>query len=94
MNTTDGVAWSGYRFHDMDPIIFNNGFKMIWRNGDILFFIHCSSLHHIILKVFGFDQFIHMLDAAGIKCLIETGGSIAGSPTASQVQTYAWVYSW
>jgi len=67
--TSTGLTWSAYRFHDMDPIIFKNGFTILWRNGD-------------------------MLDAAGIKCLIQTGGKIVGTPTNSQVQTYAWFYTW
>lgn len=69
LNTTDGIAWSAYRFHDMDPVVFSNGFQILWRNGD-------------------------MLDAAGIKCLIQEGGKIVGNPTVSQVQTYGWVYTW
>jgi hypothetical protein len=69
LNTSDGVSWSAYRFHEMDPIVFTNGFQMLWRNGD-------------------------MLDPAGIKCLIKDGGRIVGTPTVSEVQTYAWVYTW
>jgi hypothetical protein len=28
--------WSAYRFHEMDPLRFNNGFRLVWRNGDVL----------------------------------------------------------
>jgi len=69
LNTTGGIQWSAYRFNDMDPIVFNDGFEILWRNGD-------------------------MLDPAGIKCLIQEGGNIVGSPSVSTVQTYAWVYTW
>ena len=31
-NTTE---WSGYRFHEMDPIVFTNGMRFQWRNGDV-----------------------------------------------------------
>lgn len=31
-NTTQ---WSGYRFHEMDPIVFTNGMRFQWRNGDV-----------------------------------------------------------
>lgn len=68
-NSTGGIAWSAYRFHEMDPIVFKNGFTILWRNGD-------------------------MLDKAGIKCLIETGGNVVGNPTNSTVYTYAWFYTW
>jgi hypothetical protein len=27
---------SAYRMHDMDPIFFTNGFRFVWRNGDVL----------------------------------------------------------
>ncbi|CAF1201746.1 unnamed protein product [Rotaria sordida] len=27
---------SAYRMHDMDPIFFTNGFRFVWRNGDLL----------------------------------------------------------
>eukprot|EP00939_MAST-03C_sp_MAST-3C-sp1_P005341 g5341.t1 len=30
-----GSRWSGYRFHEMDPIVFNNGMRFQWRNGDV-----------------------------------------------------------
>jgi len=63
------VNWSAYRFHEMDPLWFDDGFKFVWRNGDLL-------------------------DPAGIKCMMESGGSIAGSPTQSNVTAYAWVYTW
>lgn len=33
---SDGVTkWSGYRYHDMDPIVFQNGMRFQWRNGDV-----------------------------------------------------------
>jgi len=35
-NVNGGVTWSAYRFHIMDPLPFNNGFKFVWRNGDAL----------------------------------------------------------
>ena len=28
------AQWSGYRFHEMDPIVFNEGMRFQWRNGD------------------------------------------------------------
>lgn len=30
------VKWSAYRFHEMDPLLFDNGFKLLWRNGDLV----------------------------------------------------------
>ena len=35
--TQDGdvTRWSGYRFHEMDPIVFNDGMRFQWRNGDV-----------------------------------------------------------
>jgi hypothetical protein len=32
--------------------------------------------------------------ATGLKCFMESGGNIAGSPTASTVTSYGWVYTW
>jgi len=29
-----GVTFSAYRFHDMDPVRFADGFRFVWRNGD------------------------------------------------------------
>eukprot|EP00823_Brevimastigomonas_motovehiculus_P001068 TRINITY_DN115_c0_g1_i1.p1 TRINITY_DN115_c0_g1~~TRINITY_DN115_c0_g1_i1.p1 ORF type:complete len:426 (+),score=73.37 TRINITY_DN115_c0_g1_i1:173-1450(+) len=63
------IEWSAYRFHAMDPLRFNDGFKLMWRNGD-------------------------MMDAAGAKCFIQSGGKVVGSPTVSTVDSYAWVYVW
>jgi len=34
--TKKGVTWSAYRFHEMDPLPFTEGFKLVWRNGDVL----------------------------------------------------------
>jgi len=30
------VTWSAYRFHEMDPLPFRDGFKFVWRNGDVV----------------------------------------------------------
>ena len=29
------TEWSGYRFHEMDPLRFQDGFKLQWRCGDL-----------------------------------------------------------
>eukprot|EP01012_Entosiphon_sulcatum_P012645 TRINITY_DN1796_c0_g1_i1.p1 TRINITY_DN1796_c0_g1~~TRINITY_DN1796_c0_g1_i1.p1 ORF type:complete len:434 (-),score=26.86 TRINITY_DN1796_c0_g1_i1:9-1310(-) len=69
-NGTKGISWSAYRFHDMDPLRFNDGFRLVWRNGDAV------------------DP------KSGLKCFIESGGNVVGSPTASDVVAYSWVYVW
>lgn len=28
------LTWSAYRFHEMDPLPFSDGFRFVWRNGD------------------------------------------------------------
>lgn len=28
-------TFSGYRFHEMDPLVFGDGVRMQWRNGDV-----------------------------------------------------------
>jgi len=33
-NGTFGVTVSAYRFHEVDPIVWQNTFQMVWRNGD------------------------------------------------------------
>jgi len=65
-----GITWSAYRFHEMDPLTFSNGFRFVWRNGDAV------------------DP------KTGLKCFIETGGNVVGSPTVSNITSYAWVYTW
>ena len=32
---TSRTEWSAYRFHDMDPLRFSNGFRLQWRCGDM-----------------------------------------------------------
>ena len=32
--SSGGVSWSAYRFHEMDPMPFSDGFRFVWRNGD------------------------------------------------------------
>ncbi|KAH3761409.1 DUF2961 domain-containing protein [Pelomyxa schiedti] len=68
-NDNDLAQWSAYRFHESDPIMFSDGFRLVWRNGE-------------------------MYDASGIKCMIESGGTLNGSPMASNVTSYSWVYTW
>lgn len=34
------------------------------------------------------------VDRAGQKCYMETGGTVVGNPTVSEVLAYAWVYTW
>jgi len=34
--TNNGVTFSAYRFHIMDPLVFDDGFALVWRNGDAL----------------------------------------------------------
>lgn len=31
----NGTYWSGYRFHEMDPLVFGDGMRFEWRNGDV-----------------------------------------------------------
>ena len=31
----EAAAFSGYRFHEMDPIVFSDGMRFQWRNGDV-----------------------------------------------------------
>lgn len=64
------LSWSAYRFHEMDPMPFTNGFRFVWRNGDAT------------------DP------STGLKCAIEDGGKVVGSPTKSEITAYAWVYTW
>jgi len=34
-NTNNTINWSAYRFHDQDPILFEDGFRFVWRIGDM-----------------------------------------------------------
>jgi hypothetical protein len=33
-------------------------------------------------------------DAAGMKCMMEVGGNVVGTPTASNITSYTWYYTW
>ena len=35
VQTGNRTEWSGYRFHEMDPIVFSDGIRFQWRNGDV-----------------------------------------------------------
>merc|ERR1711907_483236 len=36
LNQSDGtVKWSGYRFHEQDPLTFTGGVRFLWRVGDL-----------------------------------------------------------
>ena len=35
LESAGAMKWSGYRFHEMDPIVFSNGMRFQWRNGDV-----------------------------------------------------------
>ncbi len=34
LNTSNGITFSSYRFHEMDPLMFSDGFQFMWRIGD------------------------------------------------------------
>eukprot|EP01079_Euglenida_sp_SAG-EU17-18_P010357 gene10357-1876_t len=34
LDKDDALEWSAYRFHEMDPLIFNNGVRVTWRCGE------------------------------------------------------------
>ncbi len=34
LNTSSGVTFSAYRFHEMDPLRFQDGLQFMWRIGD------------------------------------------------------------
>jgi len=69
VNLPNSAEVSAYRFHEMDPIPFDDGLLIHWRNGD-------------------------MVDRAGRKCFMKTGGTIVGSPGPTAVIAYGWVYVW
>jgi len=35
MDTQAGVQWGAYRFNSRDPVMFHDGFRLQWRNGDL-----------------------------------------------------------
>jgi hypothetical protein len=43
------TEWSGYRYHEMDPLIFSDGFRLTWRCGD-------NVNPHTALKCFTGDE--------------------------------------
>jgi Protein of unknown function (DUF2961) len=60
---------SMYRTYQDDPMLFSDGGRFVWRNGDTV-------------------------DANGVKCMLETGGSTAGSPGTADVQALSYTYVW
>ncbi len=34
--SSNSLEWSAYRLHDIDPIFFSEGFRFVWRNGDVV----------------------------------------------------------
>jgi len=36
VQSNTSLTWSAYRFHAQDPLRFNNGFRLTWRNGDAI----------------------------------------------------------
>eukprot|EP00756_Hemistasia_phaeocysticola_P028290 Hpha_TRINITY_DN16168_c2_g7::TRINITY_DN16168_c2_g7_i1::g.4723::m.4723 len=69
VNKVGDVTWSAYRMHDQDPLYFEDGLKLLWRNGDVT------------------DP------TTGTKCYTQTG-NVVGSPSASLIVSYSWVYVW
>ena len=84
------IEWSGYRypclaclttsFHEQDPLVFQNGFQLVWRNGSC-----CPTF------LTPGDMMDH---ATGLKCFTEADGHTVGKPTVSNVTSYGWVYTW
>jgi|EP01047_Picozoa_sp_COSAG01_P020700 hypothetical protein len=66
------------RFHEEDPIAFNEGVRFVWRIGDII----NGRTHPESPKCF-----IEKLDTAA-------GDSVVGKPAPTTVTSYAWVYVW
>jgi len=66
--TSNTAAVSAYRFHEADPLPFDSGLLIHWRNGDTV-------------------------DPAGRKCY-SINGAMVGTPGASNVTSYGWVYVW
>lgn len=40
--TNTGVSWSAYRFHEMDPLPFDQGFKFMWRYVSVVCVFVCT----------------------------------------------------
>lgn len=78
-----------FLFH-RDPLPFDNGFKLLWRNGDLVDPTGQKvkfSFNSFVLKMTTFFFFE--------KCRISgTEGTVVGNPTESHVTIYSWVYVW
>ena len=87
-DTNDTVTLSAYRFHEM----YDENFFFFFCNSMTL----STTIRDPIL--FKSGLLIHWrigdtVDPSGLKCYSQTG-DIVGSPTASHVTSYAWVYVW
>jgi len=72
------VEFSAYRFHDMDPLPFENGFKFVWRNGDV--------------SSGGIKCLTETGPSESAKPVVRKGAEPSFGPAT--VQAYAWVYTW
>ena len=90
-----------YRYHEMDPLQFSDGFRFTWRCGDTInpSTVRCVSgcvckiAYHSCLQILiSLCIFIQ-----GLKCFEADGttaGHVVGQPTCGNVDSYAWYYSW
>jgi hypothetical protein len=73
------TRWSGYRFHEQDPLLFHGGVRLMWRIGD--YHNHQDSKFATSPKCY--------IDApAG------SNDTVVGNPSASLVTSYVWAYTW
>lgn len=72
------TQWSGYRFHDADPLFFQEGVRLMWRIGD--YHNHDDAKYADSPKCF--------IDEPG------PNDKVVGSPTTTNVTSYVWVYTW
>jgi len=72
------VEFSAYRFHDMDPLPFENGFKFVWRNGDV--------------SSGGIKCFTEGGPSDTAKPVLRNGSAPNFGPAT--VSAYSWVYTW
>ena len=81
-HSQNGTEWSGYRFHEMDPLRFEDGLKFQWRCGDL-------AVRPFSAPNGGSKCYCEHPGHAG-----HCGGATIGTPTCDMVKSYGWVYVW
>jgi len=85
---SNGSQISAYKTHDRDPLLFQDGFKLIWRNGENRSSVTgCGDMHHCP------NQFCASPPKAA-KSAVKEPPHYSSPGSAASYHTLVWVYEW